>query len=202
MTVRAEQHGRGLELGARVDEVVDTVLPAGRREPTGLVEQHSTAGVEVGVEAATGVEWHVAQAAPEQVGSFAEVVADAGRDDLLGQQPADLLDVHELLDEPTNGLRPGLDEHELHLGAGVVDDVSRDGPTLGLVAVEQSRRSPAVDHRGELPSEVEGILDSEVLALSARRRVDVRCIAGEEHSTEAVPVGETRRVPEPGQPPG
>jgi hypothetical protein len=76
------------------------------------------------------------------------------------------------------------------------------GVPLVVVAVQQPRRSPAPDLSGELPAEVDGVLDPEVEPLTADRRVDVRGVAGQQHSAGAVPLGQPRAVAEPGQPSG
>ena len=47
----------------------------------------------------------VTQAAAEQVGAFAEVVADADRGDLLDQMAVHLVDVHQFGEQPAHGLR-------------------------------------------------------------------------------------------------
>ena len=62
---------------------------------------------------------------------------------------------------------------------------------LGLVGVEQALRRGAVDHLGQLPSQVHGVLDTDVESLSARRGMHVRRVAGQEHAS--LPVG--RRLP-------
>jgi hypothetical protein len=46
--------------------------------------------------------------------------------------------------------------------------------TLGVIAVQQPVRCPPVDLGGELPAEVEGVLDAEVQTLPSQRRVDMR----------------------------
>ncbi|RAS67128.1 hypothetical protein C8D87_103467 [Lentzea atacamensis] len=53
------------------------------------------------------------------------------------------------------------------LGAGVVQDVFRDRVTFGLVGVQQGVRRPAADLRGQLPAEVDRVLDAQVQVLSA-----------------------------------
>ena len=53
---------------------------------------------------------------------------------------------------------------------------------LGLVAVEQRRAAPAFQHRGELPAEIDRILDRGVVAKPAGRREQMRGVAAEEHA--------------------
>ena len=66
---------------------------------------------------------------------------------------------------------------------------------LGLVAVQQRRVGVALDHRGQLPGEVERVLDAHVAAEAAVGRDDVRRVAGEEHAAVAEPLGAGRLGP-------
>lgn len=59
------------------------------------------------------------------------------------------------------------------------DDVSRDGPPLRFVRVEQPIRRPALDNAGQFPAEVKGVSDPRIHSLSAQRAVNVRGIAGQ-----------------------
>src|SRR5690606_24139459 len=71
---------------------------------------------------------------------------------------------------------------------------------LGVVGVEQAFWRGPVDHLGELPPQVQGVLDASVEPLAAHRGVHVRRVAGEQHAP--VPVGRRlpRRVREPRDP--
>jgi hypothetical protein len=53
---------------------------------------------------------------------------------------------------------------QLHLRAGVVQDVGGHRVPLGVVAVQQPLRCPAAD-LGQFPAEVDRVLDAEVKAL-------------------------------------
>src|ERR671921_2347805 len=59
-----------------------------------------------------------------------------------------------------------------------------DGISLGVVAVEQALRRPALHSGGELPSEVGRILQASIHALTSGRRVTMCGVAGEEHSPD------------------
>ena len=140
------------------------------------------------------------QAAAEQVGAFAEVVADVDRGDLLDQVAVHLVEVHQLGEQPAHGLRARLGGQQLHLGAGVVQHVRGDRMTFGLVGVQQGLRRPAADLGGQLPAEVERVLDAEVEALSAGGRMDVRRIAGQQHPPDPIALGQPGGIAEAGHP--
>jgi hypothetical protein len=69
-----------------------------------------------------------------------------------------------------------------------------DRLALGLVAVEQACRRPALDGGGQLPAQVHGVADPQVQALAAQRRVDVGGVAGQQHAALAVARGLARAV--------
>jgi hypothetical protein len=71
---------------------------------------------------------------------------------------------------------------------------------FGVVAVQQPLGSPAADLGSQFPAEVEGVLDAEVEALSAYRRVDVCRVASQQHATAAVALGLPGGVAEAGEP--
>ena len=74
------------------------------------------------------------------------------------------------------------------VGAG--DDLLGDRRALGLIAVEQLRSGRALQHEGQLPGEVEGVLDRGVGAEPVRRRMAVGGVA---HAEDAA-VRHGRRV--------
>ena len=199
VTIRPQQHGGHVQFLAGVDDVVDPVGPALHREPAGLVQQQSAAAVHQLVEAAPR-QAEVAHPPAEQLWPVAEVVADAGGGDLLGQVPVHVLEVHQLRHQPAHRLRARLERDQLHLRAGVVQHVGGDRVPLGLVAVQQPLRRPAVDLGGQFPAQVDRILDAEVESLPADRRVDVRRVAGEQHPADPVALGQPGGVAEPGGP--
>jgi hypothetical protein len=100
--------------------------------------------------------------------SFADVVADPDRGDLLDQEPAHVLEVHQLGQQPAYRLGTGFGGDQFRLGAGRVQHVVGDRMALGVVAVQQPFRCPAVHLGGELPAEVERVLDAEVEPLSPK----------------------------------
>src|SRR6478609_3163735 len=84
VAVRAQQDARNIQCRSGIGEVIDPVRPAADGQPFGAVQQQAAAAIQQTVEVAL---FHVdvAQPAAEQVGAFAEVVADADRADLLDQ---------------------------------------------------------------------------------------------------------------------
>ncbi|WRL49139.1 hypothetical protein U3649_09840 [Luteimonas sp. R10] len=88
----------------------------------------------------------------------------------------------------------------MHLRAGVVQHVGGHRAAFGLVAVQQPLGRPAGDLGGQLPAEVERVLDAEVEPLPAGRRVDVGRIAGQQHAAGPVALGQPGGVAEARQP--
>ena len=80
---------------------------------------------------------------------------------------------------------------ERRLRHGVLEHARTDRVPLGLVGIEQALRRCAVDHLGQLPSQVHGVLDTDVESLSACRGMHVRRVAGQEHPSLSV----GRRLP-------
>ena len=199
VAVRAQQHGRRRQLLARVHHVVHPVRPPRDRQPAGLVEQQAAALARQLVEA-SALQLHVGQPPAEQLVPLADVVADPGPDDLLGQVPVHLLEVHQLRHQAAHRLRARLGGDQQHLRAGVLQDVGGHRAPFGLVAVQQPARCPAADLGGQLPAEVERVLDAEVEPLPADRRVDVRRVAGQQDPADPVALGQPGGVAEAGQP--
>ena len=73
--------------------------------------------------------------------------------------------------------------------AGVVQHVAGDRVPFGVVAVQQPLRCPAADLGGQLPAQVERVLDAEVEPLPTDRRVDVRRVAGQQHPPDPITFG-------------
>jgi hypothetical protein len=59
-----------------------------------------------------------------------------------------------------------------------------------VIGVQQRIRRVAVDHRGELPTKVDGVLHTHVQALASGREVNVRRVAGEQRAPLAVALGQ------------
>ena len=71
---------------------------------------------------------------------------------------------------------------------------------LGVVTVQQPVRCPTVECARQLPAQVDRVLDAQVESLPARRRMNVRGIAGQQHPADAVALGEPGGIAEAGQP--
>jgi hypothetical protein len=56
-----------------------------------------------------------------------------------------------------------------------------DWPTLRFVRIEKSRVGQAPCYERQLPSQVQGVLDTRIHALRTHRAVDMRRIARQEH---------------------
>ena len=199
VAVGAQQRRGRAQAGVGVGDAVDPAGPALRRQAAGPVQQQPAAAAHPLVQPAL-LQRQVPQPPPQQRVPPAEVVADGDRGDLLGQAAADLRQVHQLGQQPPHRLRPRLGGHQLHLRAGVVQDVGGDRAPFGLVGVQQPGGRPAGDAGGQFPAEVERVLDPEVESLSPGGRVDVRRVPGQQHPPGPVALGEAGGVAEPRQP--
>ena len=91
---------------------------------------------------------------------------------------------------------------ERGLSHRVPERAGGDRVTLGVVGVQEALRGGPVDHLRELPSQVHRILHAEAEALSTRRVVHVRRVAGQQDASDAVGRGLPGHVGEPGDPRG
>lgn len=69
---------------------------------------------------------------------------------------------------------------------GFVDHAPVHRAPFALIAFQQAIFPPALHGRGELPAEVDGIADTEVHAITAVRRMQMACIAGQKHAPIAI----------------
>ena len=77
-----------------------------------------------------------------------------------------------------------------------------DRVALGVVGVEQGLGRPVPEHGGELPPEVDGVLETDADALGAERGVVVGGVAGEEDAALAVLGGQAGGVGQGAHPGG
>ena len=91
---------------------------------------------------------------------------------------------------------------ERGLSHRVLERAGSDRVALVLIRIQEALRGGPVDHLGQLPSQIHRILHTEAEALSTRRVVHVRRVAGEQDSSRAVGRCLTRHVGEPGDPRG
>jgi hypothetical protein len=85
-------------------------------------------------------------------------------------------------------------------GEGSVGEVQQGGPdrdALCLVAVQQRRVGDVAAGKGELPAQIDRVLDAGVHALGARWAVDVGGVAGQEDAAGAVAAGAVGLAPAP-----
>lgn len=109
VSVRSEKKRGCAEVRVLARHVIDSVRPSSDGELPGLVQQKAPSSPSELVEP-TLADGDVPLSSAELFGSCAEVVADACRRDLLGEEPADVVEFHQLGQQATNGLRPGLGE--------------------------------------------------------------------------------------------
>jgi len=80
------------------------------------------------------------------------------------------------------------------LGERVRQHGFSNGPAFRRIGIEQTIRHFAVHHRGKRPAEVCSVDESEAHALATERRMNMRFIAGEQHSTSAIRIDKPRVV--------
>src|SRR6185369_12935544 len=103
----------------------DPVRPTRDREITGQPEEQSVASGHQRVETTSRYP-DVAQPLADQLVAFTEVVADPDRGDLLDQEPAHVLEVRQLGQQPAYRLGAGFGRAQFRLGAGGVQHVRGD----------------------------------------------------------------------------
>ena len=130
----------------------------------------------------------------------ADVVADLQPTDHAGQVTADLAVADQLGHHVAQRLYLVAAEEQQALRLGVHQQAFTDRMPLGVVAVQQFRWRPAVHGGGQLPTEIDGVLDARVHALAAGRQMDVRGIAGQQDPAAAVLGRLAGRVAEGGAP--
>ena len=80
----------------------------------------------------------------------------------------------------------------LDRSCGTSDDFLADRAALGCVTVQQCFLADPLQNQRHLPGKVVSILDAGVQALSASRRMDMRSIAGDENTADAVTLRQLR----------
>ena len=149
-----------------------------------------------------GHEVQIGHAASEQRMSLAEVVVDVQPGDDPGEPFARLVHARQLRHHLDQGLDALVLALERGLSHRVPERAGSDRVALVVVGVQEALRGGPVDHLGQLPSQIHRILHAEAEALSTRRVMHVRRVAGEQDSSRAVGRGLTRHVGEPGDPRG
>ena len=92
---------------------------------------------------------------------------------------------------------PLVDAEQRDLRDRVAQDAGGDRVALGVVRVQEAVRRRPLDHLGELPAQVDGILHADVEALAAHRVVHVGGVAGQQDPPVAVGRGLPGHVGEP-----
>src|SRR2546423_14250455 len=111
--------------------------------------------------------------------SLAEVVMNVQPGDDPGEPFARLVharqlrhDIDQSLDALVRALEPGLSHR-------VLERTGSDRVALVLIRIQEALRGGPVDHLSQLPSQIYRILHTEAEALSTRRVMHVRRVAGE-----------------------
>jgi len=84
--------------------------------------------------------------------------------------------------------------------ARITGVAQRHWPAFVLIARKESRPAPALHQRGELPGEVDRVLDRRVVAEAAGRREEMNGIAGKTHAARAEALGYQGEAGGPGFP--
>ena len=118
----------------------------------------------------------------------AEIVGDVE----LGHHPthelASLVEAEEFGDDAAQRLRAVVGAPEGDGGERVAQHPRRHGMPFRLIGVEQALGRNALHHLREFPAQIDRVLHARVEALSARRIVDVRRIARDQHASLAIDV--------------
>ncbi len=96
-----------------------------------------------------------------------------------GEPLARLVHARQLRHDIDQGLHALVAALERGLGHRVLERAGSDRVALVLVGVQEALRGGPVDHLRQLPSQVHRILHAEAEALSARRVMHVRRVAGQ-----------------------
>src|SRR5471030_3348894 len=128
----------------------------------------------------------VGGAAAEQWMGIAQIVAQRYAPDAFREIGRAVARVDEVTEDGLERARTAAWPHDGHLRARPVEYPRAERMPLGRVAVGESVRRVATDGRGELPSQIHRVAQPEVQALAAQWRVDVRGVAGEQHTALAI----------------
>ena len=96
-----------------------------------------------------------------------------------GEPSAGLVHAEELGNGVPQGLRAFVLAEKRDLRDRVAQHAGGDRVALGMVGIQEAVWRCLVDHLGQLPSQVHRILHAEAEALSTRRVMHVRRVAGE-----------------------
>src|SRR4051794_6153535 len=118
--------------------------------------------------------------------AVAEIVAQGNTPDALGEICRTVARVDEVTDDGFERARTPGRPHERDLGARPVENPRSYRVPFTHIALEQAGGRCATDRRGQLPAEVHRIAEPEVESLAAKRGMDVRGVAGEQHTPPAI----------------
>src|SRR5277367_6681589 len=84
------------------------------------------------------------------------------------------------------GDEPSPDGHSRRSPSGSIAVAQTNRPPLLLIAIEESRSAPALDHTSQFPRQVEGVTDARVHAETAGWNDEMYCVTCKEDATLAI----------------
>ena len=149
-----------------------------------------------------GDQVEIGHAAPEQRVSLAEVVMDVQTGHHRGEPLARLVHAEQLGHGLAQGVGAVICAEQRDLRHRVAQHAGSDRVPLGMVRIEEAFWRRLLDDLGQLPSQIHRILHTDVEALSARRVMHVRGVAGQQHPSLAVGSCLPSHIGEPRDPGG
>ena len=217
MSVGSDQHRTGRSDRAEYRELPHAVVP-GVDQPNPIgpwfdveaagfaeVEEHGPGIVQQVEDSRRTVRClhvEVGHAPPEQRVSLPQVVVDVETGEHRSDTPTRLVHAQQFGHDLPERLVTVVGATECDRRHGVVQHPGADRMAFGVVGVEEALGRRRVDHLGQLPSEVHGVLHPGVEALTTLWGMHVRGIPGQQHTAAAVGHRLARHVGEPRDPPG
>ena len=131
-------------------------------------------------------QFEVGSAAAHQRMAAAKIVAQGNTPYALGEVGRAIARVDEITDDGFERARTPGRPHERDLGARPVENLRSHRMPFAQIAVEQTGRRVAADRGSQLPAQVHRVAEPEIEPLAAQGRMDVRGVAGEQHTPLAV----------------
>ncbi len=119
-------------------------------------------------------------------GGLRQDPAAANTPDPLGQIRGPIAGAGQVGHDRCQCARTGPGSHQRNLRARPVQHLGTHRMALSLIAVQQRLIGLAPRHGGQLPTEVHRIADAEVQSLAAQRRMHVRGITCQQHTSAAI----------------
>lgn len=135
---------------------------------------------------AAGRQLHVRHAPADKRVALARTVEDIEPGHAPGCHPTWFRHGDEFADNAIQRRDVAFGPIERHGSERIAHQALGDRMPFGMIGVEQGVRRTAGDNLTQLPPQIDRVLDAEAHAEAARRVVDVRRIAGEQHAALAV----------------